>query len=152
MLQFSDGETFAVGAIKYIYAPATDNETTNRIKLPITFEIEKSVEVLAVLDTGAPYPILDPAFAKAIGFSSELALDRISMRIRGMNLEGSLIRLNITLEAEQGRNLTVDATTFVPDSEFAWGNFPCFIGLSGFLERIRFAIDPNTDTFYFGSL
>jgi hypothetical protein len=24
--------------------------------------------------------------------------------------------------------------------------------LSGFLERIRFAIDPNTDTFYFGQL
>jgi hypothetical protein len=38
-----------------------------------------------------------------------------------------------------------------PDSEFAWDNFLCFIGRSGFLERIRFAIDPNTDTFYFGS-
>jgi hypothetical protein len=152
MLQFSDGETFAVGAVKYIYGPATSNETTNRIKLPIAFEIEKSIVVLAVLDTGAPYPILDPAIAKAIGFTPELTLDRISMGIRGMILEGSLIRLNITLEAEQGQNLTVDATTFIPDSELAWGHFPCFIGLSGFLERIRFAIDPNTDTFYFGSL
>jgi hypothetical protein len=74
------------------------------------------------------------------------------MLVRGKKLEGSLIRLNITLVAELGENLTVDATTFVPDSEAVWDNFPCFIGLSGFLERIRFAIDPNTDTFYFGSL
>lgn len=152
MLQFSDGETFALGAIQYLYAPATANETTNRIQLPILLEIEKSVEVFAVLDTGAPYPILDPTIAKTIGFSSELAIDRISMLVRGKKLEGSLIRLNITLVADRGQDLTVDATTFVPDSEFAWDNFPCFIGLSGFLERIRFAIDPNTDTFYFGSL
>ena len=152
MLQFSDGETFAVGAIQYLYAPATANETTNRIQLPILLEIAKAVEVLAVLDTGAPYPILDPTIAKEIGFSSELAIERISMLVRGKKLEGSLIRLNITLIADRGQNLTVDATTFVPDSEFAWDNFPCFIGLSGFLERIRFAIDPNTDTFYFGSL
>jgi hypothetical protein len=62
MLQFSDGETFAVGAIQYIYAPATENETTNRIQLPILLEIDKSVEVYAVLDTGAPYPILDPNY------------------------------------------------------------------------------------------
>jgi len=30
--------------------------------------------------------------------------------------------------------------------------FPSFLGLTGFLERIKFAADPNTDTFYFGPL
>ncbi|MGA9380505.1 MAG: hypothetical protein WBV73_17210 [Phormidium sp.] len=38
------------------------------------------------------------------------------------------------------------------DEEEYWGDFPSFIGLNGFLERIRFAIDPNTDTFYFGQI
>ncbi|HAX76687.1 MAG TPA: hypothetical protein DCY88_12800 [Cyanobacteria bacterium UBA11372] len=46
----------------------------------------------------------------------------------------------------------VQATVFVPDREELWGNFPYFIGLGGFLERIRFAFDPASDTFYFGSL
>lgn len=152
ILQFSDGNSFAVGAIRYTYAPATAQETTNRIQLPITVEIERSLNTLAVLDTGAPYLILDPAIANVIGFSQDLALYRIKMLIRGMRLEGSVIRMNILLKAEQGEDLAVNSTTFIPDSEELWDGFPSFLGLSGFLERIRFAIDPTTDTFYFGSL
>ncbi|MBW4493144.1 MAG: hypothetical protein KME26_08670 [Oscillatoria princeps RMCB-10] len=74
------------------------------------------------------------------------------MLIRGMRLPGFVVRLNIRLVAREGEDLNVDATVFVPDSEALWGDFPSFIGLTGFLERIRFALDPNTDTFYFGSL
>jgi hypothetical protein len=46
----------------------------------------------------------------------------------------------------------VDATAFIPDVEEYWGDFPCFIGQIGFLERIRYAVDPANDTFYFGQL
>ena len=74
------------------------------------------------------------------------------MLIRGMSLSGFVVRLNIQLTADMGENLDVDSTVFVPDSVDLWGDFPCFIGLGGFLERIKFAIDPNTDTFYFGQL
>lgn len=74
------------------------------------------------------------------------------MLIRGMRLDGLIFPLNVTLKAEFGEELDVDATVFVPDSEYLWGDFPSFIGLGGFLERIRFAIDPNMDTFYFGQL
>jgi hypothetical protein len=74
------------------------------------------------------------------------------MLVRGMRLEGSIIRLNMTLPADKGEDLTVDATAFIPDVEEYWGDFPCFIGQMGFLERIRYAVDPATDTFYFGTL
>ncbi|PIG95530.1 hypothetical protein CSQ79_03225 [Gloeocapsopsis sp. IPPAS B-1203] len=74
------------------------------------------------------------------------------MVVRGMQLEGSLTRLNIRLLATEGEDLNVDATVFIPDLEEYWGNFPSFIGLTGFLERLCFAVDPSTDTFYFGSL
>ncbi len=74
------------------------------------------------------------------------------MLVRGMRLEGEIIRMGIKLLAVRGENLTVDATAFVPDVEEYWGDFPAFLGLTGFLERIRFAVDPNTDTFYFGQL
>ncbi|OCR01344.1 hypothetical protein BCD67_12460 [Oscillatoriales cyanobacterium USR001] len=74
------------------------------------------------------------------------------MLIRGMRLDGSIIRVNMTLPADEGDDLDVDATVFIPDVEEYWGNFPSFIGQIGFLERMRFAVDPATDTFYFGTL
>jgi hypothetical protein len=60
--------------------------------------------------------------------------------------------LSVKLEATIGTSIDVDATAFVPDVEEFWGDLPSFIGLMGFLERIRFAVDPSTDTFYFGKL
>lgn len=38
LLLFPDGETFATGAMRYDYAPATPSETTNRIILPVKVE------------------------------------------------------------------------------------------------------------------
>lgn len=151
LLRLPNDEIFAVGAVEYQYRPATPKETTNRIILPILVEVDKPIQTQAVLDTGAPYAILSPAIAKAAGFTSDQALDRIAMLVRGVRLDGYLTRLNITLQATQGNDLTVDATAFIPDSQTTWGEFPSFLGLTGFMERVRFAIDPNTNTFYFGS-
>jgi hypothetical protein len=45
----------------------------------------------------------------------------------------------------------VDSTAFVPDtSHEAVPELPSILGLHGCLERVRFAFDPHTDTFYFG--
>lgn len=151
LLRLPNDEIFAAGAVKYEYRPAMPKESTNRIILPISVEVDKSIQTQAVLDTGAPYAILSPAIAKAAGFTSEQALESIRMLVRGKWLEGSLTRLNITLQATEGSDLTVDTTAFVPNDQVDWGEFPSFLGLAGFMERVRFAIDPNTDTFYFGS-
>ncbi|GAB4299066.1 MAG: hypothetical protein Fur0025_37810 [Oscillatoriaceae cyanobacterium] len=149
LLFFADGETFASGAVGYTYAPVTEGETTNRL----LFRLEiQGIPTMAVLDTGAPYVICSPKIARIAGVAPESALERKIMLIRGMRLDGLLFRLNVKLKAEVGEDLDVDATVFVPDSEYLWGDFPSFIGLGGFLERIRFALDPNTDTFYFGQL
>jgi hypothetical protein len=50
--------------------------------------------------------------------------------------------------------MDVDATVFIlgPESEESWGDLPSFIGLNGCLERMRFAVDPTSDSFYFGPL
>jgi hypothetical protein len=148
-LIFPNGEDFATGATQYSYQPATVGETTNRIILPIEIE---GIFTSAVVDTGAPYVICEPRVAKQIGFDSDFALEKITMLIRGRLLEGNLTRFNIRLVATSGNNLDVDATVFVPVVEEYWGNLPSFIGLTGFLERIRFAVDPSSDTFYFGKL
>lgn len=96
--------------------------------------------------------ICPPKVSRLAGLKDVEPLERLTMLVRGMRLEGKIIRMSIKIVAFEGENLTVDATAFVPDVEEYWGNFPAFLGLTGFLERIRFAVDPNTDTFYFGQL
>ena len=148
LLLFPDGEYFAIGAINYAYRPPITNDT-NRIIIGVYVE---DIITEAVLDTGAPYPIISPKIAKQAGLNRVKPLERKTMVVRKMKLEGSIIRLNMTLPADEGEDLTVDATAFIPDVEEYWGDFPCFIGQIGFLERIRYAVDPATDTFYFGTL
>ena len=149
LLVFANGETFATGAARYQYEPAIATETTNRIILEVKIQ---GVETRAVVDTGAPYVICAPKIARLAGIDSTSALARQTMLVRGMRLEGFLVRLNMTLKAVIGEELNVDATVFVPEVPEYWGDFPSFIGLTGFLERIRFAVDPNEDMFYFGQL
>lgn len=148
-LFFPNGDSFATGSIRYTYQPATENETTNRIILPVKVA-GRIIE--AIVDTGAPYPIIAPGIARQAGLDYLPTLERKIMLIRGMRLDGSIIRVNMTLPADEGDDLDVDATVFIPDVEEYWGNFPSFIGQIGFLERMRFAVDPATDTFYFGAL
>ena len=62
-------------------------------------------------------------------------------------LAGSLERIPLTLTASDGDSLTIDATWFVSEE---WPG-PTVIGWRGALERIRFAIDPSEESFYFGS-
>lgn len=148
-LFFPNGDTFATGASPYEYRPATESETTNRIVLSV--EIEGRLTE-AVVDTGAPYVIWSPRLARLAGFTPADTFERTTMLVRGMRLEGGFIRVTINLLGKEGESLYVDATAFVPDVEEYWGDFPSFLGLTGFLERIRFAADPNTDTFYFRPL
>lgn len=95
-----------------------------------------------------------PELAHRVGITSGPSLGRISLQVRGFSVEGQLFRLTVTFPADLGNSLTIDATAFVPDIEWieAWGDLPSFIGLSGCLERMRFAVDPTSDSFYFGSL
>jgi len=63
-------------------------------------------------------------------------------------IRGTLHRGPIRLHADEGEPLDVDATVFIsPD----WQG-PNFLGYEGFLQRIRFAVDPETNLFYFGRI
>ena len=75
------------------------------------------------------------------------------MFIRGLRISGSLYRLTLSFPAFWGEALDVDATVFVPSAQNAvdWGDLPSFIGLTGCLERMRFAVDPASEMFFFGA-
>ena len=67
--------------------------------------------------------------------------------LRTTLMKGCLERFPIRIEAKQGDPLEIEATLFVCDD---WRR-ENFLGYSGFLERIRFAVDPASKKFYFGS-
>jgi hypothetical protein len=151
MLFFLDGGAFATSYSTYAYLPATEQEVSPRIFLQVSIE---GIYTEAFLDTGAPYVVCKPQVAEVLGLDPEKGEWIKDFRIRNDKLAGRLVRLTITILAEEGLPLPVDATVFVPDLDphQEWGEFPSILGLTGFLERIRFAIDPSENRFYFGAL
>ena len=102
----------------------------------------------ALLDTGAHFCLLNEAAASSLRGGLTEGLGRITLRTSYGPIEGNLYRHRITLIAEVGQSLDIDATVFIPPG---WQG-PCFLGYAGVLERVRFAIDPRTNQFGFGSL
>ena len=156
MIFYPNGEPFSSGAVTYAYHPVTELERSPRIFLTVSFgwnDAEDGIDTEAFLDTGAPYVICKPQIAYSLGLDPQAGEYIENVNIRGYYLNGYLYRLTVTLLAEIGEHLPVDATVFVPELTpyQEWEDFPSILGLTGFLERIRFAIDPGEDRFYFGS-
>jgi hypothetical protein len=80
-------------------------------------------------------------------------LSEIELNVRGISYKGRLFRIGLTLEADAGEHLDIESSVFVPtlSSGEIWPH-PNFVGLEGFLSRIRFAVNPAENAFYFGSL
>jgi hypothetical protein len=150
-LFFSDNSTFACGAVRYNYRSAVQGDQTARILIPVGIE---SILTYAVVDTGGSYIVCAPEIAYQLDLDANASLDKVVLEIRGNRVHGHLHRLMLTLMADEGEgeSIEVDATAFVPDpgSEEWPANLPSFIGLSGCIERMRIAIDPHTEMFYFG--
>ena len=100
-----------------------------------------------MLDTGAPWSVLNAELAEALElFDRDGEPVTISSRVG--TVQGKLVRAMTTLVADDGDSVEVDSTVFI-SRDWPEGNF---IGYSGLLERIRFAIDPHDNAFIFGGL
>lgn len=140
---------FATGDIHYKdFYP--HEEHVARLVLIVT--VARSTTVQAIVDTGAPWCIFAPDIVRDY-VQADHALS-VTLLVRGISYTGKLVRMRIGLRAEcGGDDLDVDATVFVPKLPpgAAWP-YPNFIGLDGFLNRIRFAVDPFDNIFYFGAV
>jgi hypothetical protein len=150
LLQDRAGQPFATGVTTYLYQPAS-GDFTNRIVLQVSIG---DVLTEAIVDTGSPYVVCPPRIAREIGLDSSAALDVANLKIRGFTLKGELHHLNVLFHAVEGEPLMVEATVFVPDDQHTqtYGDLPGYIGFMGCLERMRFAVDPEEDRFYFAGL
>ncbi|HKV42063.1 MAG TPA: hypothetical protein VJX67_22855 [Blastocatellia bacterium] len=130
------------------------NPASGRRRLGLTIEVEiAGQQTEAIIDTAAPYLICSPDLAERLNLGPADALESLDILIRGTRIRGGSHRAEFTLFASEGASLSVEATAFVPDAAHNFGaHHPSFIGYAGCLERMRFAIDPHTETFYFGPL
>jgi hypothetical protein len=140
---------FATGVTRYAGHYPGDQRNA---RIVVTIASIGGHAIPMIVDTGAPWCVLDPELAELWGLTpSATYTPSTALNVRGTSYRGSLVRATIVLQATSGADLEVDATFFVPrlgpGEEWPWPNF---LGLDGFLSRIRFAVDATEDVFYFG--
>ena len=149
-LMFPNGEPFAIGEASYQYRPATAHETHPRVIVDVLVE---GLATRAMIDTGGIYLLCNPNLATRLNLNRAKAISNIhSILFRGVLVQGRLYRISVTLLADEGEDVSFQATAFAPEGqdEESWGDLPSILGMHGCLERTQFAINPTSETFYFG--
>ena len=124
---------------------ADRREPTAKVYVRVRFDGISRL-ILAQLDTGAPWSVLAPDVAGELGLLDQPGT-RIRLRTSLGVKDGILVRIPLKLMADEGDSLDVDGSFFVtPD----WPEGMTFLGYSGLLDSIRFALDPQVNDFYFG--
>ena len=139
-----NGKSFAPNAAHYHEEdPSLESDQTS-IHVEIIIQGRTEIATLARLDPATPWVVLNAELTETLGLGAD-GPDAHLQTAAG-RMKGTLERFPIVLAAQQGQSLEIDATLFVC-SEWRRGNF---LGYSGLLERLRFAVDPATRRFYFG--
>ena len=142
MLRDLEGNFFATGCA--IFADTDPTETSPKIYVRIQ-PGNLPAPVLAQLDTGAAWSVLNAEIARRIGVLDARG-EPLTLSTRTGKVFGKLVRAPVSLVADAGESLELDATFFV-SADWRHGTF---LGYSGLLEWMRFAIDPYRNLFYFG--
>jgi hypothetical protein len=103
-----------------------------------TFQMKQMV----LLDTGAELSVVGhPIYQWVVDtdFALGSPVDQVTLHTRLGTFTGNLHRVEVTLTAQWGQPLTIEGTFLFCEE---WTG-PTVLGFHGFLERIRFAIDPN---------
>lgn len=104
--------------------------------------------VLAMVDTAAPWCIFDPAVGGVLRDHVDVLREKVLIDSRLGRYQGVLCQGRLQIIADDGEDLDIEVLMFL-SPDWPGGNF---IGYEGFLDRIRFAVDPHRNRFYFSSL
>jgi hypothetical protein len=138
---------FATGVARYFDNRVLEPGSEPKILIRVAAEPEAD-PLLAIVDTAAPWCIFGPAARADLARNLESIAGRTALSTRLGTFQGTLYRGRITLPADEGESLEVEMTAFLsPD----WPG-PNFLGYQGLLQRIRFAVDPESNRFYFGPI
>jgi len=139
-----NGERFTAGQSRFRDQAPGALEPTAKIFVQVEF-VNIEMTILAQIDTGAAYSMLEAEVAEALDIlDGEGHVVTVDTRIA--TIRGRLERVPITLVADEGESLDIEALFFVSRD---WTG-KTFLGYTGLLEHIRIALDPPVNLFYFG--
>jgi hypothetical protein len=102
----------------------------------------------AMIDTGSQWCLLPGELATDLGYEADAEESDTRLHSRFGTITGRLVRIPLCFRAEEGQQVTMEATWFISAD---WPG-PPVLGWKGCLERIRFALDPGEESFYFAEL
>jgi hypothetical protein len=145
-------DTFAQGGTRYLDHYPKDDQN---VRIVVTVYLaDQAIPIYAIVDCGAPWCVLDPLeFEKVAHRADPVGPLEGKLNIRGLSYTGQLYRIPINFDTILGEAFEVEGTFFVPDvPEGELWRFPNFLGSVGLLNRIRWAVDPDNNLFFFGPL
>src|SRR6185295_15600276 len=138
---------FATGVTRYSDHERKLLASSPRIYLEVTPGLIRGT-VQAMIDTAAPWCIFAPPIGRSIQDHFQPISEELFLNTRLGTFRGRLHLVPVSFPVLQGESLVIEATVFIsPD----WQG-PNFLGYEGFLQRIRFAVDPENNLFYFGRI
>lgn len=146
LLTSPDG-AFATGAAAYSDSHPGIEDPLPRIYVQFWPE-GADTDYLALLDTGGHFCILSREVADVVRPRLAHSLGLTDLLTAVGRVRGELFRHRIELIAEEGEKLAIEATVLISSD---WSG-PSLIGYTGGLDRMRFAVDPQTNRFFFGPL
>lgn len=146
MLLRPNGAPFATGRSRFLDSQPGSEEASAKIYVRVEADA-LGMPILAQLDTGSAWSILETEIAEALAILNRKG-EPVQILTRFGPIVGHLERLAMTVLADEGESLGINATVFV-SRDWPAGTF---IGYNGLLERVRFAVDPADNLFYFGAV
>ena len=148
MLRTASGDSFT-SAIQHFTESVPGPEMGPRIWIHILNPDSPLISAAAMVDTGATWSVFGPKLWERLELPTGKPLMRIPMSTRLGKYEIDLYRARIGNRAEVGDlQLEIDATIGLGS---LWDG-PPVIGYQGFLDRLRFAVDPGERHFHFAPL
>jgi hypothetical protein len=139
------GSAFTQGRSTFFDHHKDAQEPTAKVFVRVVIG-DLDLPVIAQLDTGAAWSVLDPRIASLLGLLGMDGPPRV-METRFGTITGRLIKVPIRFLADEGTSFDIEGTFFIsPD----WQPGLTFLGYSGLLDAVRFALDPQVNHFYFG--
>jgi hypothetical protein len=138
-------ERFTTARCRYTDA---DGRSGGTAKIGVKVQLgDWETPILAILDTGADWSVLNTETAEELDLFAVQG-EPITLSTRFGRIAGYLVQAPVILLADDGDSLRVDATVFISTD---WPTRAgTFLGYSGLLERIRFAVDPRNNNLFFG--
>jgi hypothetical protein len=141
------GQSFTTGVLTYFDDDPDGQRPNASIYIPINIPVGAgSVTVLVFLDTGAPYFIVGPDVIEALKLKPAGAPATIELRTRLGLIKGFLDSVDLVIPAEEGDSLRIGVTVFASKE---W-NAGAFLGYSGCMSNMNFAVQPQNNRFFFG--